>query len=321
MILISGVACQSNPPEVRVAALPTFIEFPTVTLTPRPMQAVRLGVDAPTVTVSPQQPSATPSHTISTRTITPTVTLSAIPTRPPLPDAFVFGKSVEGRDLLARRFGDGPQLMMLVGGIHGGWESNTTEMVNQLVTHFEANPGDVLPDITLLLVPALNPDGAALGRTVEGRFNSNRVDLNRNWDCGWESVAYFRDEEVDPGAEPFSEPETRALAALIRDVRPSIVLFYHSAANGVFSGDCGDAASDSAAMSAVLGRVTGYNYGSDFSAYPVTGTAPAWVSSLGIASADVELAGWQTPEFDRNLRGVMALQCWLLGANLTQCQR
>jgi hypothetical protein len=66
-------------------------------------------------------------------------------------------------------------------------------------------------------------------------------------------------------------------------------------------------------MSAVLGKATDYSYGSEFTSYPVTGTAPAWVAAQGIASADVELATWRTSEFERNLRGVMALQCWLLG--------
>jgi protein MpaA len=212
-------------------------------------------------------------------------------------------------------------MLMLVGGIHGGWESNTVTLVEALIAHFEANPDQVLPGLSLLLVPALNPDGAALGGTLAGRFNANGVDLNRNWGCEWEATAYFRDDEVDPGSEPFSEPETTALAALINDFRPAAVLFYHSAANGIFGGRCGDE-SHSGAMVTVLGEATGYEYGADFTSYPVSGTAPTWVDSLGIPAADVELASASATEFERNLRGVLALQCWLVGeaaADLSLC--
>ena len=117
---------------------------------------------------------------------------------------------------------------------------------------------------------------------------------------------------VSAGGAPFSEPETLALASLIRDVRPQAVLFYHSAANGVYAGDCGGNG-NSATLGQVLGVATGYNFGEAFSAYPVTGTAPSWVDSLGIASADVELATANDTEFERNVHGLTAVQCWLVG--------
>ncbi|MBZ0298364.1 MAG: peptidase M14, partial [Anaerolineae bacterium] len=114
------------------------------------------------------------------------------------------------------------------------------------------------------------------------------------------------------GDAPFSEPETRALSAFIQNLRPATVLFYHSAADGIFAGECnGD--HGSAQMSEILGQATGYHYGAVFSAYPVTGTASSWVDSLGIPSADVELLTQTDPEFERNLAGVLALQRWLAG--------
>jgi hypothetical protein len=171
----------------------------------------------------------------------------------------------------------------------------------------------------LIFVPALNPDGLTKGRVLEGRFNDQRVDLNRNWGCGWEPIAYFQEREVSPGQSAFSEPETQALAALILQERPSAVLFYHAAANGIFSGECAGQDANSAAMSTVLSDATGYPYGDDFSEYVVSGTAPEWVASQGIASADVELASATETEFERNLRGVMALQCWSLNLDVAQC--
>lgn len=227
-------------------------------------------------------------------------------------DALLVGMSVEGRRIVARQFGDGERAILLAGGMHGGWEANTVKLIDELITHFERNPDDVLPGVRLILIPVINPDGLARGRTPEGRFNSNGVDLNRNWGCDWSPEAVWRQMPVNPGGQAFSEPETRALADFVGAQRPVIALFYHSAAAGVYAGHCnGD--HGSAAMAAVLGEATGYDHGEAFSAYPVNGTAASWADGLGIASADVELATWTNSEFERNLRGIMALQRWVTG--------
>ena len=296
----------SPTPENRIEFTATPVIPPTqipVTLTPRPT----LNISTPTI--APQTaPQTAPLPFISP---TPARALSTVP------QSFVFGQSAGGTNLLAQRLGTGDTLLMLVGGVHGGLETNTVTLIAELIAHFSANPQDILPGISLLFVPALNPDGIALGRTVNGRFNGNGVDLNRNWGCDWSPEAVFRDSPVSAGSAPFSEPETVSLASLINDLRPATVLFYHSAANGVFAGDCDNTGlgNISAEMSAVLGNATGYSYGQDFSSYAVSGTEANWVDGLGIPSADVELASTEFTEFARNLRGVMALQCWLLGEN------
>lgn len=246
--------------------------------------------------------------------IVPTAQPSALPEVSPtptsLPDRFVFGQSVEGRDLIGYRIGSGERVLMLVGAVHGGFEQHTSDLIEQLADHYRSTPTDVLPQISLVLIPALNPDGLERGRVAAGRLNANGVDLNRNWPCGWSPDAVFRDQPVSAGTEPLDQPETRALATLIEDLQPGAVLFFHAAAAGVFAGDCGGDAG-SAAMSATFGTAAGYEYGSDFSDYVVTGTGPAWVNSLGIPSADIELTSATDPEFDRNLAGVQAVQCWL----------
>jgi predicted deacylase len=233
-----------------------------------------------------------------------------------LPSSVItLGYSVEGRALTARRFGEGERVLMLVGGMHGGWEANTVDLIEALSAHFEAHPEDIQPGLSLVLVAVANPDGLPHGRSEAGRFNANGVDLNRNWGCEWSAEAVWRSQRVNPGVTAFSEPESRALAESIRTLRPAAVLFYHSAANGVYAGECdGDMTADSEALAAVLGEATGYRYGQPFSAYTVTGTAPNWVDGLGIPSVDVELRTWTDAEFEANLRGVLAVQRWLLGS-------
>jgi predicted deacylase len=227
-----------------------------------------------------------------------------------LPDTTLVGLSVEGRAILARSFGSGSKHLLLVGGIHGGWESNTITLINQLMTHFAANPDEILPHMTITLIPAANPDGLVKGREEMGRFNANGVDLNRNWGCEWSADAVWRNQSVNAGDRAFSEPETQYIVDFIRQTRPDTVLFYHSAAGGVFAGNCeGD--HGSMLMAEILGQATGYSYGQPFTAYRVTGTAASWVDGEGIPSADVELFSWTDSEFERNLAGIRALQEWL----------
>ncbi len=312
IILATVPACQqtfvigdSAAPPASAAPRPLLLP---ATLPPRPVAALptaRITPAAPPGAVS--APLATLTPLVDPRPFTAAAQAAALPA-----GWFEVGRSVEGRAITARRFGAGPRALLLVGGIHGGWEANTVTLIEELIAHFEANPADVLPGMALVLLPAANPDGLARGRSAEGRFNANGVDLNRNWGCNWSAQAVWRDQPVSAGPRPFSEPETQALAALVRQLQPAAVLFYHSAASGVFAGRCnGD--HGSALLAQVLGEAAGYSYGQPFSAYRVTGTAPSWVDGQGIPAADVELQSSSDSEFARNLAGVMALQRWLAG--------
>jgi hypothetical protein len=317
IIPVFVVGCQQTLVAVEPTEVSTFVPPQAMTLrpTPTPQQ-----VNLPTATVTPISLPISPTLLVPTQPLQPppvdasAIDLTAIDTilvLPPPDESFVIGQSVEGRDILAYRFGTGERILLLVGGIHTGFETNTVMLVNELVTHFQSTPADILPGMSLVLIPVANPDGLVVGREAAGRFNANRVDLNRNWGCEWEETAYWRNQQVDPGAVAFSEPETRAIAEWIRNNRPGAVVFYHAAARGVFAGSCeGD--HGSAAFAAVIGEASGYPYGVPWSAYPVSGTASTWVDGLGIPAVDLELSGTRETEFLPNLRGIIAAQCWLV---------
>ncbi len=309
-ILLIGAACQTTLGGLETATLlPSPSPQPERTL--RPTQTPRF---IATQVLSPTplpSPTSTALPTVFFQpTVAPETSIAAFQA-PVSANRFVVGQSVEGRSIVAYRFGTGARVLLLVGGIHGGFEANTVTLLQELVEHFERAPGDVLPGITLILIPAANPDGLTRGREAAGRFNANEVDLNRNWGCEWSEAAVWRDNQVDPGARPFSEPETLALAQYIRQTQPAAVVFYHSAARGVFAGNC-ETDHGSAALAAVLGEAANYPYGETFSAYPVSGTAATWVDGQGIPAVDLELTTTESSEFVRNLNGVMAVQCWLV---------
>jgi predicted deacylase len=222
----------------------------------------------------------------------------------------VIGTSAEGRALTAYTLGTGTRSLALIGGIHGGWEQNTVALLEQMIAHFTADPAAVPANTALIIVPAANPDGLTRGHTEQGRFNARGVDLNRNWSCGWSAAAYWRDQAVNPGSEPLSEPETQALAAYLLQAQPAALLSFHSAANGVYAGDCsGDGLS--AGLARAFGEAAPYPYQAAFTAYPVTGTLAEWADGQGIMAADVELINQTETDFQRNLRGVIAVLHWL----------
>jgi hypothetical protein len=142
-------------------------------------------------------------------------------------DAERIGRSVEGRPIGLTRVGDpgAPRKVLVVGCVHGD------ECAGRALVHAlrRAKPP---AGTQLLLVRNANPDGFAR-RT---RVNAHGVDLNRNAAQGWRATA------LNPGARPFSEPETRALRALILRERPTLTVWYHQALALVDRPETGSAA-------------------------------------------------------------------------------
>ncbi|MBR6162787.1 murein peptide amidase A [bacterium] len=74
----------------------------------------------------------------------------------------------------------------------------------------------------LLFIPCLNPDG----KDLNTRQNANRVDLNRNFPTqNWEVV---QNPDYFGGDRPESEAETRFMAEIIEEYKPSFILSFHA---------------------------------------------------------------------------------------------
>jgi murein peptide amidase A len=135
----------------------------------------------------------------------------------PAPRIELIGRSVQGRPINVVHIGDpaAPRKVLVVGAIHGD-EPEGRRIVDLLRA---ATPP---PGVELLLVRNLNPDG--LQRHT--RQNAHGVDLNRNSPqgrrfLGGPGTRYYA------GPKPFSEPETRAIRALILRDRPAVTVWYH----------------------------------------------------------------------------------------------
>jgi protein MpaA len=135
-----------------------------------------------------------------------------------VPRHVVFGHSVKDRKLEAVRLGDpsARRTALVVGVIHGN------ERAGEGVIHELRRRYADVDDVDLWTVEAVNPDGAAR----DTRQNAHGVDLNRNFSYHWQGGVPRSSAEY-PGPHPFSEPESRAAARLIKRIRPNVTIWYH----------------------------------------------------------------------------------------------
>jgi protein MpaA len=136
-----------------------------------------------------------------------------------------YGRSQLGIDLEVWKPA-GDCRLLIFAGIHGE-EPETTYALSRALRQLSE------PSPHCAVVLCANPDGTIRGT----RGNARGVDLNRNfptrdWRAG---TVTHRSTIEDPsdillstGAQPASEPETRALIALIDDLRPGTVIAIHA---------------------------------------------------------------------------------------------
>jgi hypothetical protein len=263
-----------------------------------------------------------PTDVLMEETVTPTIVIQTIPTT----TTQVIGLSVLEREINSFTFGTGEDDLLFVGGMHGGYEWNSILLAYAMMDHFAENILSIPENITVHIIPALNPDGLFVATGLEGRFaatditsnamhtsgigrfNANDVDLNRNFDCKWAPQSSWRGAIVSAGTEAFSEPEAKALRDYIDSITPEAVVFWHSQANNVYASEC-----EAGVLPSTLTLMNTYalagNYGAVpvFDAYPITGDAEGWLASIGIPAVTVELETRTSIEWARNLSGTNAV--------------
>src|SRR5687768_8945780 len=142
-------------------------------------------------------------------------------------DATLYGASVDGLPLTVYLPESGAAELLILAAIHGD-ESETTVAVSEALRCLPTS------DLRAAVILCGNPDGLLRGT----RGNARGVDLNRNFPTSnWSADAVFyksrandaRDIALSPGTEPASEPETKALLALLERLQPRAVVSLHSA--------------------------------------------------------------------------------------------
>ncbi|MEX0672700.1 MAG: M14 family metallopeptidase [Candidatus Paceibacterota bacterium] len=238
-------------------------------------------------------------------------------------DGGVIGSSAGDRDIMAYQYGDGSTELLFVGGVHGGYSANTALVAFEVMDWLEENPNVIPENVKVTVIPVLNPDGLneVVGTTGRfsvsdipsgdrsaGRFNANNVDLNRNFDCNWQSTGTWQSQEVDAGDSVFSEPESQALRDYIRSNEPDAAVVFFSAAGEVVASSCNnDSLPETQQMVSTYANASGYTAQETFGYYDITGDAVDWMAKQGIPAISVVLGSHNSAEWSKNRAGIEAL--------------
>ena len=189
----------------------------------------------------------------------------------------VIGRSVDGRPITAYRMGTpGGRVVLLIGEIHG--DETKGCLITRLLRTMPTPVG-----IDMWLIDTMNPDGEVDGT----RTNANGVDLNRNFEVGWNYIPRSTTNHQYSGEHPADQPETRAVEAFIREIRPSIGIWYHQDANTIsISGARPE-------IPTLYGQIVGLEPGTVACSQMCTGTAGTFANRTIAGSTNflVELPG------------------------------
>ena len=190
------------------------------------------------------------------------------------------GASVFGRIIpYIRLAGKSEHAVLVTAGIHAREHVSCLAAMRQVYALAQRE----LP-CTLYVVPMLNPDGNVLVESGADAFgfyksrllkengsadfslwkaNAAGVDLNVNFDARWGTgVQNVRTAGAQNyiGEKPESEPETQALVAFTRKVRPSLTLSYHAKGQEIYYDfyQTGKERARDEAIAAYAASLTGY---------------------------------------------------------------
>ena len=134
------------------------------------------------------------------------------------------------------------------------------------------------------------------------------MDLNRNFDCDWQTTATWQNKAVSGGNAVFSEPESLAVKNYIEAKNPKAVIVYYSAAGGVFSSNCHNGVlPETNSLTNTYAKASGYPAYEEFNFYEITGDMVNWLAKKNIPSISVLLTNHKDTEWTKNLAGVKAI--------------
>jgi len=235
------------------------------------------------------------------------------------------GQSVTGEPIMAYHFGTGDTEIVLISGIHGGYSWNTALLGNELVEYFEDSTDMIPENVRVTVIPVVNPDGletivddaysfassdvtANDTERIAARFNSNTVDLNRNFNCEWEATGTWQNRDVSGGDEPFSEPESRAIRDYVESQGPTAVIAYYSAAGGVYASSCRNGIlPETRTLTSLYAEAANYEPNEEFDFYEINGDMVNWLAAIEVPAISVLLTDHQSTELSKNLQGIDAV--------------
>lgn len=242
----------------------------------------------------------------------------------PATEFFTVGRSIAGRELVCYKIGHGGGRVAFFGA-HHALESITANLLYAFVyilsapncrRFFTSIDRDLLLSLyTFYVLPCVNPDGVELRyrgfstSPIAPRFahlspdfpmwqaNERGVDLNHNYDYGFAEYKRIEAERgitagptLYSGEYPESEPESRAVANLVRVLAPRAVVSLHTQGEEVFYSP-GSAHRPASRLAAL----TGYTLSHPMGTAAYGGLCDYTGGVLGIPSFTLELGRGTNP--------------------------
>ncbi len=245
----------------------------------------------------------------------------------------IIGKSCQGKGIPALKIGSGESYSLMVAGIHGSERITSTVMLMFLEELCEAVENDgyisgirinkALQGRGAIFIPCLNPDGcdiSLLGKKSCGsqgdkierlcrgdfaRWNANfrGVDLNHNFDAGWDELNQKERELgiIGPsptrfgGFSPHSEPETVALTSLCLKTHIRHCMALHSQGEVIYWDYGRKTPSRSRKMAEILATSSGYALDIPISIATGGGFKDWFIDTFSRPGFTVELGKGQNP--------------------------
>jgi hypothetical protein len=268
-------------------------------------------------------PTTTPTSTPAVATPEPAAESPAASSAPN--GVGTIGQSVNGVPISAYSFGKGEREILVIAGVHGGYSWNTTALAYELIDELTAGAANLPASVRVTVIPTVNPDGlravfgsaerptraaapATQSETIPGRFNARSVDLNRNFDCEWQSQGVWQDRSVSGGAAPFSEPEATAIRDYVQGREIAGAIVFYSAAGGVYASTCRSGIlPGTRSLLATYASASGYPAYETFDYYSITGDMVNWLAKESIPAISVLLTNHTDTERERNSRALAAV--------------
>ncbi|MBQ8763276.1 MAG: M14 family metallocarboxypeptidase [Clostridia bacterium] len=182
----------------------------------------------------------------------------------------VIGKSLCHRDIFSLTVGKSRNPLIIAAGFHGQeWLTSLLALrFAEIILYSKINKAPIWginPESisrSMVIVPCVNPDGIEIainGFESSGRFtetgrkiaavseekwnaNARGVDINHNFDAGWNELRRIETDSgiLGPsprrygGYMPESEPETKALVQLCKKINPRTAIALHSQGEEIF---------------------------------------------------------------------------------------
>lgn len=207
------------------------------------------------------------------------------------------GQSAYGRQLWAVKLGRGDSVLFLNGSHHAREWMTSTVLMKMIDTYAAAyasnstiadyNVRRLLDEVSIWMVPMVNPDGvalsqqgtaglpAALAQTLR-RYNGNStsftrwkanmqgVDLNRQYPAKWDNIknaGSYPWYQNYKGQRPAQAPEVQIMMDFTRKIDPEVTISYHSSGEIIFwhFNTLRNNVARDQAMARALSRITGYS--------------------------------------------------------------